>query len=134
MERAHQCATIQLDFQLPIRFRLKYQCKTQAAPGAEGESAAPAEGAKAVMEQEADEPAGAEEGEDKRKWGLTMIMDASEANATCCVAFLYLSHTYISIYPTTRTIKNQIWQRTTWTQATSGPSSCTAPCWAPSSA
>lgn len=24
LERAHQCATIQLDFQLPIRFKLKY--------------------------------------------------------------------------------------------------------------
>lgn len=25
MERIHQCATIQLDFQLPIRFDLKYK-------------------------------------------------------------------------------------------------------------
>lgn len=95
MERAHQCATIQLDFQLPIRFRLKYQCKTQAAPGAEGEggAAAPAaEGAKAVMEQEPEAPAGGEEGEDKRKWevGWGRMMTA------CCIGFLVLSH----IYPT----------------------------------
>lgn len=65
MERAHQCATIQLDFQLPIRFRLKYQCKRDVAPGAEGEE--PAEAAKEVMEQEAEAPAGAE-GDDKRTW------------------------------------------------------------------
>jgi threonyl-tRNA synthetase len=25
LKRAHQCATIQLDFQLPIRFELEYQ-------------------------------------------------------------------------------------------------------------
>ena len=31
--RAHQCATIQLDFQLPIRFKLKYK----GSKGAEAE-------------------------------------------------------------------------------------------------
>jgi threonyl-tRNA synthetase len=33
MERIHQCATVQLDFQLPIRFELEYKS------GAEGEEA-----------------------------------------------------------------------------------------------
>jgi len=38
MERVHQCATVQLDFQLPIRFDLRYKTSAQAATGAgEGE-------------------------------------------------------------------------------------------------
>ena len=36
MDRVHQCATIQLDFQLPIRFDLKYKSAVQAAGGEEG--------------------------------------------------------------------------------------------------
>ncbi|CAM9917659.1 unnamed protein product [Laminaria digitata] len=48
MERVHQCATVQLDFQLPIRFNLKYSAGMEgqdgaaAAPAAEGAAAAPA--------------------------------------------------------------------------------------------
>ena len=42
MDRVHQCATIQLDFQLPIRFDLKYKSAVQAGEegGAEGEEKA----------------------------------------------------------------------------------------------
>jgi hypothetical protein len=36
LKRQHQCATIQLDFQLPIRFNLKY--RTQAATSGEAEA------------------------------------------------------------------------------------------------
>ena len=41
--RRHQCATIQLDFQLPIRFNLRYKAKT-AADAAEEEEGAGGEG------------------------------------------------------------------------------------------
>lgn len=41
--RRHQCATIQLDFQLPIRFNLRYKAKS-AADTAEEEEAAAADG------------------------------------------------------------------------------------------
>jgi hypothetical protein len=67
LERAHQCATIQLDFQLPIRFRLKYQCKTTQAAGAkEGKGEGEGEGG-AAKQEEAAAPAMEEgaEGEDK---------------------------------------------------------------------
>lgn len=67
LERAHQCATIQLDFQLPIRFRLKYQCKTVAKEG-EGEEGAKAEEAAAAPVMEEGEPG--KEGEDKRAYLL----------------------------------------------------------------
>ena len=33
MERVHQCATVQLDFQLPIRFNLRYKTAASAAAG-----------------------------------------------------------------------------------------------------
>lgn len=93
MERAHQCATIQLDFQLPIRFRLKYQCKRDMAPGAEGEE--PAEAAKEVMEQEAEAPAGAE-GDDKRTWrsgGLLLVSVCLVGLRFWMWAFTYATHT-----------------------------------------
>jgi threonyl-tRNA synthetase len=37
--RPHQCATVQLDFQLPIRFKLRYRGKDQAKEDAEEVSA-----------------------------------------------------------------------------------------------
>ena len=38
MERVHQCATVQLDFQLPIRFNLRYKTAASAtAAGADAE-------------------------------------------------------------------------------------------------
>ena len=40
LRRRHQCATVQLDFQLPIRFDLQYQVGTNAAPGNAGEKKA----------------------------------------------------------------------------------------------
>ncbi|CAM9632643.1 unnamed protein product [Scytosiphon promiscuus] len=46
MERVHQCATVQLDFQLPIRFNLKYSAGTEehgdAKPEGDGGEAKPA--------------------------------------------------------------------------------------------
>eukprot|EP00904_Undaria_pinnatifida_P009307 jgi/Undpi1/5506/HiC_scaffold_2.g00785.m1 len=49
MERVHQCATVQLDFQLPIRFNLRYSAGMEgqaedgaATPAKEGASPAPA--------------------------------------------------------------------------------------------
>jgi threonyl-tRNA synthetase len=42
MERVHQCATVQLDFQLPIRFDLKYKSAEQLVKVKEGEVAPPA--------------------------------------------------------------------------------------------
>ena len=38
MDRIHQCATIQLDFQLPIRFNLRYRKKGDANANTNGES------------------------------------------------------------------------------------------------
>jgi threonyl-tRNA synthetase len=35
MQRVHQCATVQLDFQLPIRFDLKYKTAQDAGSGQE---------------------------------------------------------------------------------------------------
>eukprot|EP00752_Nemacystus_decipiens_P007942 g7095.t1 len=52
MERVHQCATVQLDFQLPIRFNLKYSAGTEehgdakAAGAGEAQTAADGAGAK----------------------------------------------------------------------------------------
>ncbi|CAN0030206.1 unnamed protein product [Ectocarpus sp. 6 AP-2014] len=43
MERVHQCATVQLDFQLPIRFNLKYSAGTEEHGDAKPEAAKPAE-------------------------------------------------------------------------------------------
>lgn len=43
MERIHQCATVQLDFQLPIRFDLQYKAKEELVAG----------GAEEKQEQEA---------------------------------------------------------------------------------
>ena len=40
MDRIHQCATVQLDFQLPIRFDLKYKSAEQATNPAEGDAPA----------------------------------------------------------------------------------------------
>lgn len=120
MERAHQCATIQLDFQLPIRFRLKYQCKRDMAPGAEGEE--PAEAAKEVMEQEAEAPAGAE-GDDKRTWRRVV--------ACCWCLSVWAGFAFgCGLLHTQHTHTTQHRQLTTWRGATNGPSSCTAPCWA----
>jgi threonyl-tRNA synthetase len=54
MDRIHQCATIQLDFQLPIRFDLKYKSNVQVAEGEEGEEGGevkPAEGEKPKKEK-----------------------------------------------------------------------------------
>lgn len=41
-KRRHQCATIQLDFQLPIRFNLEYRTGAQADDGAEANASSPA--------------------------------------------------------------------------------------------
>ena len=35
LDRIHQCATVQLDFQLPIRFDLQYKAADSTAPGSE---------------------------------------------------------------------------------------------------
>ncbi len=125
LERAHQCATIQLDFQLPIRFRLKYQCKPTAGAAKDGEEAAaeaPAPAAKEeaapagpVMEAAAEEDKGALVG---RSVGRCVLLNALIADA--------------DVRPIRFTTRSM--QPTTWTRATSGPSSCTAPCWAPWSA
>ncbi len=44
--REHQCGTVQLDFQLPIRFNLQYRSKEVKEEKPEGEEQKPAEGAK----------------------------------------------------------------------------------------
>jgi threonyl-tRNA synthetase len=65
LERVHQCATIQLDFQLPIRFNLKYRSGEQApkkelvGKAAAKQAAADAEEEKKVMES-TEVPAGFE--------------------------------------------------------------------------
>merc|ERR1712224_518936 len=43
MARVHQCATIQLDFQLPIRFNLEYRSNKSGQQGEAKEGEAPSE-------------------------------------------------------------------------------------------
>jgi len=127
LERAHQCATIQLDFQLPIRFRLKYQCKPTAGAAKDkdkdGEEAAAEAPAPAAKEEAA--PAGPvmEEGAEEDKGALVGRSIIVLWNALIADA---------DVRPIRFTTRSM--QPTTWTRATSGPSSCTAPCWAPWSA
>eukprot|EP01031_Cornospumella_fuschlensis_P028559 gene28559-34471_t len=59
MERIHQCATVQLDFQLPIRFDLNYKTSgnaSAAAANADGAEEGAAEAPKAAAVGDADAP------------------------------------------------------------------------------
>jgi threonyl-tRNA synthetase len=74
--RAHQCATIQLDFQLPIRFNLRYKASGNGAGALEGgETEEGAEGAEGK-----EEPAAAAAA-DKKKGGKKDKKDKKEEAA-----------------------------------------------------
>lgn len=74
--RRHQCATIQLDFQLPVRFNLRYKAKTAGEEA--GESAEGAEGSNAGA---AGSGAGAEAAADSSSAPATPVSEAPAASA-----------------------------------------------------
>jgi threonyl-tRNA synthetase len=59
LKRRHQCATIQLDFQLPDRFGLKFIKATTSAPAASGAAAAAASSGEEKKEEKKDAAAAA---------------------------------------------------------------------------